>query len=147
MPRKRTPLHRSISSLAASIPDIPTVNTVPPEHAEEQKNLASTTVAVDGHCDHELIAGVDLSFSGKDQTVMYICEATDEGVIFPPETVIPASAPTPLDLFTKWSRTPEGHRVRDSRVPTDSVRLGCILDDNARIAFLAGYAAATPSFE
>jgi hypothetical protein len=105
MSRKRTPLHQSINSLAASLPDIPSVVVGGESHEP----------LVGGHCDHE--------------------------------TEIPVSASSADDLFAKWSRTPEGHQARDSRIPTDPVRLGCILDDNARIAFMAGYAAATPSFE
>ena len=45
-------------------------------------------------------------------------------------------------LFKQWSLTPDGYRVRDSRIPSDPIRLGSILDDNARMAFIAGFKAA-----
>lgn len=115
MSRKRNSLSQSISSLAASIPDIPVQ--VVGDHVGEPDEMILPLIAptIGDHTDHA----------------------------DPP----PIPSESPLDLFTAWSRTPEGHRVRDSRVPTDPVRLGCILDDNARIAFMAGYAAANPSFE
>ena len=45
-------------------------------------------------------------------------------------------------LFNQWSLTPDGYRVRDSRIPSDPIRLGSILDDNAHMAFIAGFKAA-----
>ena len=141
MSRKRNNLSQSISSLSASIPDIP-------------------VTGVGDHTDHivdanEMIPVRSDNYVKPEGQSEDAVLATPQRVIGAPTTplskdspwnaVIPA--PSPTDLFTKWSLTPEGHRVRDSRVPTDPVRLGCILDDNARIAFLAGYAAATPSFE
>jgi hypothetical protein len=110
MSRKRTPLHQSITSLAASLPDIPSGD--------------------------ETLAQVGFS-------------VVEKNVMSPKVDVLEPSKPTPspTDLFSKWLRTPDGSRVTDGRIPTDPVRLGCIMDDNARIAFMAGYAAATPSFE
>ena len=64
-----------------------------------------------------------------------------------PEPAVIRPSLTPEQIYTAWSRTPDGLKVTDTGVPGDPVRLGSILDDNARIAFLAGYHAASPSFE
>lgn len=131
MSRKRNNLSQSISSLSASIPDIPVPG------SETTVDLALG--------DDDTLAAVSPE-GGIKVTAVVVGDHTDHDTTsLPPET--PLTTDNPLDLFTTWSLTPEGHRVRDSRVPTDPVRLGCILDDNARIAFLAGYAAATPAFE
>lgn len=133
MSRKRTSLRQSINSLAASIPDIP----VPGDHLGD----ANKMIQVEAIHEPEIPISVHPVL---ERIYEQLENNPNDGNrlinIFPPP-------PSPLNLFTTWSRTPEGHRVTDSRIPTDPVRLGCILDDNARIAFMAGYAAATPSFE
>ena len=91
-------------------------------------NLASTIppMSPGDHCDHapveepksSCIIGVDPSFSDGQ-----VVDTVDS-------------------LFKQWSLTPDGYRVRDSRIPSDPIRLGSILDDNARMAFIAGFKAA-----
>lgn len=138
MSRKRTPLRQSINSLAASIPDIHVAG----DHLGDANKMipdkSDAYVKPEGQSEDDVLAtpqriiGAPTTPLPKDS---------------PWNALIPTPAPSAADLFTTWSRTPEGHQARDSRIPTDPVRLGCILDDNARIAFMAGYAAATPSFE
>lgn len=60
----------------------------------------------------------------------------------PPEVTEAVDALQVDALFKQWSLTPDGYRVRDSRIPSDPIRLGSILDDNARMAFIAGFKAA-----
>jgi len=138
MSRKRNSLSQSISSLAASIPDIPVpVVITAVDQAFKDDHAVRTTVEVRPDGGFNMIGSEVLPPATIGDHTDHVGE--------PDEMTIPPESP--LDLFKTWSLTPEGHRVRDSRVPTDPVRLGCILDDNARIAFLAGYAAANPSFE
>lgn len=49
------------------------------------------------------------------------------------------------DLLKSFLATPDGRKILDERLPTGSgARIVGILEDNARIAFLAGYNAARP---
>lgn len=89
------------------------------------------------------VAGMDPSFGG-DLTTVTTVEITGDSMKVLKTEALPI---TPEQIYTTWSRTPDGLKVTDTRVPGDPVRLGSILDDNARIAFLAGYHAASPSFE
>ena len=87
------------------------------------------------HCDHvEEPKVFDPSFSGEGGTTYLI------GV--DPSFSDGHVVDTVDSLFKQWSLTPDGYRVRDSRIPSDPIRLGSILDDNARMAFIAGFKAA-----
>lgn len=74
------------------------------------------------------------------------CDHVEESKVFDPS--LSSGLDTAMDtvnvdsLFKQWSLTPDGYRVRDSRIPSDPIRLGSILDDNARMAFIAGFKAA-----
>ena len=69
----------------------------------------------------------------------------------PVESVLPSlpvhvpastSASTSIDpdaLFKSWLGSPTGRNASDTRMPTDTVRLGIDLDDRLRKAFLAGF--------
>lgn len=45
----------------------------------------------------------------------------------------------PDALFKLWLGSPTGRNASDTRMPTDTVRLGIDLDDRLRKAFLAGF--------
>lgn len=172
MPRnKRTSLSRSIADLAANMPAMVSDHVVEPDgviagidpsfSAGERTTVSICKVADGGvklvkqeevpECDvGEVIRMTKKIFSSEmlplpsEAPTTQVRDSQWDDTHLPP---LPPPSESSDELFRRWYLTPEGRRVTDTRIPTDPIRLRSILDDNARMVFMAGYAAANPGFE
>ena len=108
------------------------------------------------HCDHAPVAepkvfdpSLDKRVASQEEInvvmtpfIADIASGKSKLLPVPPEVTEAVGTLQADALFKQWSLTPDGYRVRDSRIPSDPIRLGSILDDNARMAFIAGFKAA-----
>ena len=128
MSRKRTSLSRSIADLAASMPALN-----PGDHTDHESEFISVPLE-EGVVEPTIPISAEPPVSTNAETEL-------PPPLPPTDLELP---PTANELFRRWYLTPEGRRVTDTRLPTDPIRLGSTLDDNARIAFMAGFNAARP---